>query len=90
MSSSKIQLRLPEDMREAATRQAALSGVSMNLFVATAVAARLGGQAEAERYFPHGRPGPRLLVPKLFWSGSEQGGRSGTMIVWTCQKTESG
>ncbi|AHI27200.1 MULTISPECIES: toxin-antitoxin system HicB family antitoxin [Acetobacteraceae] len=51
MSSSKIQLRLPEDMREAATRQAALSGVSMNLFVATAVAARLGGQAEAERYF---------------------------------------
>lgn len=51
MSSSKIQLRLPEDMREAAARQAALSGVSMNLFVATAVAARLGGQAEVERYF---------------------------------------
>lgn len=45
MSSSKIQLRLPEDMREAATRQAALSGVSMNLFVATAVAARRAGRS---------------------------------------------
>jgi hypothetical protein len=51
MSNVKIQLRLPQDMRDAAMRQAAKSGVSMNLYVATAVAARLGAQAEAERYF---------------------------------------
>jgi uncharacterized protein (DUF1778 family) len=51
MSSVKIQLRLPEDIRDAAVRQAAMSGISMNLFVATAVAARVGAQAEAERYF---------------------------------------
>jgi len=51
MSNVKIQLRLPEDMRDAAMRQAAKSGISMNLFVATAVAARVGAHAEAERYF---------------------------------------
>ncbi len=51
MSNAKIQLRLPEDMKDAAMRQASLSGISMNLFVATAVAARVGAQAEAERYF---------------------------------------
>jgi uncharacterized protein (DUF1778 family) len=51
MSSVKIQLRLPEDIKDAAMRQAAMSGISMNLFVATAVAARVGAQAEAERYF---------------------------------------
>jgi hypothetical protein len=51
MSSVKIQLRLPEDMRDAAMRQAAKSGISMNLFIATAVAARVGAQAEAQRVF---------------------------------------
>jgi len=38
-------------MKDAAMRQATLSGVSMNLFVATAVAARVGAQSEAARYF---------------------------------------
>jgi hypothetical protein len=38
-------------MKDAAMRQASQSGISMNLFVATAVAARVGAQAEAERYF---------------------------------------
>jgi hypothetical protein len=51
MSTVKIQLRLPEDIRDAATRQAAKSGISLNLYVATAVAARVGAQAEAQRYF---------------------------------------
>ena len=51
MSDTKIQLRLPQDLKEAAMRQASISGVSMNLFVATAVAARVGAQAEAQRYF---------------------------------------
>ena len=51
MKSVKIQLRLPEDLRDVAARQAAQSGVSLNLFLATAVASRVGAQAEAERYF---------------------------------------
>ncbi len=51
MSNAKIQLRLPEDMKDAAMRQASQAGISMNLFVATAVAARVGAQAEAQRYF---------------------------------------
>ena len=51
MSNTKIQFRLPEDLKDAAMRQAAESGISMNLFVATAVAARVGARAEAERYF---------------------------------------
>ncbi len=51
MSNAKIQLRLPEDMKDAAVRQASVSGISLNLFVATAVAARVGAQAEAGRYF---------------------------------------
>ncbi len=51
MANVKIQLRLPEDIKDAAMRQAAKSGISMNLFIATAAAARVGAQAEAERYF---------------------------------------
>ena len=51
MSNTKIQLRLPEEMKEAAMRQASVSGISMNLFIATAVAARVGAQAEVGRYF---------------------------------------
>jgi hypothetical protein len=50
MKTVKIQLRLPEDLRDVAARQAAQSGVSLNLFLATAVAARVGAQAEAGRY----------------------------------------
>jgi uncharacterized protein (DUF1778 family) len=51
MNTAKIQLRLPEDIKEAAMRQAAASGVSLNLFIATAVAARVGAQAEVARGF---------------------------------------
>jgi hypothetical protein len=32
-------------------RQANESGISLNLFIATAVAARVGARAEAQRYF---------------------------------------
>lgn len=51
MKNVKLQLRLPEELRDVAARQAAASGVSLNLFLATAVASRVGAQAEAERYF---------------------------------------
>jgi uncharacterized protein (DUF1778 family) len=51
MSNAKIQLRLPKDLKDAAIRQAEVSGISLNLFVATALAARVGATAEASRYF---------------------------------------
>jgi hypothetical protein len=51
MSSGNFPLRLPEDLKEVASRQAAGTGVSLNQFIATALAARVGAQAEAERYF---------------------------------------
>jgi hypothetical protein len=51
MRTADIKLRLPEEMRDAAVAQAAASGVSLNLFIATAVAARLRAQAEVARGF---------------------------------------
>jgi uncharacterized protein (DUF1778 family) len=51
VTTARIQLRLPEDIKDAAMRQASQSGISMNLFVATAIAARIGALSEAERYF---------------------------------------
>jgi len=51
MNNAKIQFLLPEDLKDAAMRQAAESGISMNLYVATAVAASVGARAEAQRYF---------------------------------------
>ena len=61
MSNSKIQLRLPEDLKDAAMRQAAESGISMNLFVATAIAARVGASSppETARCASDMRAGPR-------------------------------
>jgi ribosomal protein L4 len=51
MSDTKIQLRLPKQLKDAAMRQAQASGVSLNLFVATAIAARVGATAETARVF---------------------------------------
>ncbi|HYC05294.1 MAG TPA: toxin-antitoxin system HicB family antitoxin [Azospirillaceae bacterium] len=44
-------LRLPEDLKEAAAEQAARTGVSLNQYIAVALAGRVAAQAEAERYF---------------------------------------
>jgi hypothetical protein len=48
---SSFPLRLPEDLKERATAQAKQAGVSLNQYIAMAVASRVGAQAEAERYF---------------------------------------
>lgn len=48
---SSFPLRLPDDLKERAAAQAEAAGVSLNQYIATAVAARVGAQAEAERYF---------------------------------------
>ena len=44
-------LRLPEELKELAAAQAEEAGVSLNQYIAVAVAARVGAQAEAARYF---------------------------------------
>lgn len=44
-------LRLPAELKEEAARQANATGVSMNQYIATALAAHVGAMAEAERYF---------------------------------------
>jgi len=51
MNLTKVQLRLPEDLKQAAIKQAKESGVSLNLYLATAIAARVGARAETGRYF---------------------------------------
>lgn len=48
---STFPLRLPDDLKEQAAKQAEAAGVSLNQYIATALAARVGAQAEAERYF---------------------------------------
>jgi len=48
---SSFPLRLPEELKERAAEQAAAAGVSLNQYIATALAARVGAQAEAARYF---------------------------------------
>ncbi len=48
---SVFALRLPADLKEKAAAQAATAGVSLNQFIAVALASRVGAQAEAERYF---------------------------------------
>ncbi len=48
---SSFPLRLPDDLKERAAAQADAAGVSLNQYIATALAARVGAQAEAERYF---------------------------------------
>ena len=44
-------LRIPSELKDAAAQQASATGVSMNQYLATAIAARVGAMAEAERYF---------------------------------------
>ncbi len=48
---SSFPLRLPDDLKERAAAQAEAAGVSLNQYIATVLASRVGAQAEAERYF---------------------------------------
>ena len=48
---SSFPLRIPDDLKKEAIAQAEAAGVSLNQYIATALASRVGAQAEAERYF---------------------------------------
>lgn len=44
-------LRIPDDLKAAAAEQAEAMGVSLNQYVGMSLAARVGAQAEAARFF---------------------------------------
>lgn len=46
-----VPFEIPDDLKDAATAQAERMGVSLNQYLLSIVAAQLGAQAEAERYF---------------------------------------
>lgn len=48
---STFPLRIPDDLKQTAAAQAEASGVSLNQYIATVLAAGVGARAEAERYF---------------------------------------
>ena len=48
---SSFPLRIPDDLKKEAIAQAEAAGVSLNQYIATVLASRVGAQAEAERYF---------------------------------------
>jgi len=48
---SVFALRLPDDLKTEAASQADKAGLSLNQYIASALSARVGAQAEAERYF---------------------------------------
>lgn len=48
---SVFALRLPDDLKAEAAAQAGKAGLSLNQYIASALSARVGAQAEAERYF---------------------------------------
>lgn len=48
---STFPLRISEDLKQTAAAQAEASGVSLNQYIATVLAAGIGARAEAERYF---------------------------------------
>lgn len=48
---SSFALRLPDDLKVIAAAQAEAAGVSLNQYIATALATRVGASEEARRYF---------------------------------------
>ena len=48
---STFPFRMPEELKTAAAAQAERAGVSMNQYLLSIVATRVGAQSEAERYF---------------------------------------
>jgi hypothetical protein len=51
MSHTTFPLRIPDDLKAAAAEQAEAMGVSLNQYVGMSLAARVGAQAEAARFF---------------------------------------
>jgi hypothetical protein len=65
---SVFALRLPDDLKTEAAAQADKAGLSLNQYIASALSARVGAQAEAERYFlmrgARAAPGDALEILK--------------------------
>ena len=56
-------LRLPEDLKEKASAQAAKAGLSLNQCIPIALASRVGAESEAGRYFA-ARAARRRAAPR--------------------------
>ncbi len=67
-------LRLPEDLKAEAAAQAEAAGVSLNQYIVSALAGRVGAQAETERYFRAraARAKPGALAKALALSGRNE------------------
>jgi hypothetical protein len=76
---SSFPLRLPDDLKEVAARQAARSGISLNQYIAMAVAAQAGVRAEADRVFDAraGRAVPGRIKTILARAGTRKTPRPG-------------
>jgi len=65
MNAPPFSLRLPPDLKAAASQQAQAMGISLNQYVATTLASRVGAQEEAARFFrqrgARGNPAEALL-----------------------------
>lgn len=75
-------LRLSDELKAMASAQAARSGVSLNQYIATVLAAHVGAQAETERFFvvrgARAKPGAARAI--LARAGKRQRPRAGDQI----------
>ena len=75
-------LRLTDALKAMASAQAARSSVSLNQYIATVLAAHVGTQAEAERFFAtrgaRAKPGAARVI--LARAGRRQRPRTGDQI----------
>jgi hypothetical protein len=83
MKTSNFPLRLPADLKQTAAKQAENAGMSLNQYLALAVAGRVGAVAEAERYFKaraqRTKPGrAKEILQKL---GTQNGPRRGDRLT---------
>jgi hypothetical protein len=67
-------LRLPDDLKAEAAAQAERAGMSLNQYITTIVAVRVGAQAEGERFFKArgGRARRGTAKPLLARMGTEE------------------
>jgi hypothetical protein len=69
MSMATYPLKLPVSIKAAAARLAKEDGVSLNQWIATAVAQKIGAVETAALFFSSGagRAAPRRMISSVFW-----------------------
>jgi hypothetical protein len=67
MSKATYPLKLPASIKAAAVRLAKEDGVSLNQWIATAVAQKIGVVETAATFFGAGRVAPRQTISSVSW-----------------------